>query len=287
MTAYDMLLGANETNETEFVLAALPTPAPTRPQTSYTMFATIENASAAPSLESLTAAASIHCGGCKVTLIRQFKIKQTLSFSGVPCASFTDDVANLAVADANNVPSPTVSSWVTCAVRRLGQHERRLQGVGTGSVSIDASITVSDAAQADDIKTAAASSGTSNALRAAFQTATGIASLPQPIVQPPQLELAVTYTVESASDTIVVVPTVAEFTTSLAAADPIASARLTFTVETPVPTPAPTIMPTPLPPGATYSPTVSLYTQTRRQWLHSLANSKLASSSAWLSFVLP
>ena len=248
------LTGRNETNETEWMLVT-----PTKPFIQYTISAVIGLVSDAPTLDQLRTAAETKCsggsGGCSVTPVLTYTVKQEMDFNGVECGTaFTNTVAVTAVANALSVLASTVECTVTfTGCRRLGSDGRHL---ATGTVNIVSTITTS-AADADALKTAASGTGNTANLLSAFQDTLPGVTLSLPTVQAPKLEFTVTYTVTSTTDTAQDAPTTEELSTALAVAVHGAGATSAslgfadFGVTTPAPTPLPagaTAMPTPAPP---------------------------------------
>jgi len=248
------LKDANETNETEFLLAVAPTPAPTFPTTSYTLSAWITAISDVPTIEVLKQLAQADCGGCSVTPTLLFSFIQTMGFSGVTCSVFTSAVAIRAIASFNNVPESKVEAAVTCTpTRRLGSNGRHL---ATDDVNITSTVTTSDAAAAKTIKTNAEAAATNSAgFRDAFVEATSLTNLPVMSVNLPEVKFSVTYEVTSSTAVAVVPPNPADIAASIA--QETGGATLRVEVDTPAPTPAPTVAPTPLPAGSTFAPTVT------------------------------
>jgi len=259
---WESLKNMNETNETEFLLAVQPTPAPTFPQTQYTMRAAVTDFSEVPSLASLQTAGEQQCSGtqtgCEVKKQVQYMIEQVAEFPNVACDAFTDTKAGNAVATGLSVYRQAVTSTVKCpATRRLEVIDGRHLQSATGTANIQSTIATTDLAEANTFKTAAVNAAQNTAaLQAAFATETGISDLQAPTVQTPTLAFSVTYTVTSSTATAVETPSATQIANAIVAADP-NIAQLSVTVDTPAPTPAPTVAPTPLPAGSTFAPTLT------------------------------
>jgi len=243
----------NETNETEWLIVT-----PTKPFIQYTISAVIGSVINAPSLDKLRTAAETKCsggsGGCSVTPVLTYAVKQEMDFTGVECGTaFPNTAAVTAVANTFSVLASTVECTVAfTGCRRLGSDGRHL---ATGTVKISSTITTS-AADADALKTAASGTGNPANLLAAFQAALPSVTLSLPQVQAPKLEFTVTYTVTSTTDTAQLAPTTEEIATALAVAvTGNANAVATDLAFAPTVTTVTsyTVAPTPLPAGATAS----------------------------------